>query len=73
MKTTSLVVTILVIVGGIYDAIAVCYGVLTDQDVNFSISSYMVQIGFDYPMIVFMVAYVCGHLFGYMRLKKEGT
>lgn len=73
MKTTSLVVTILVIVGGIYDLVTVCYGVLTDQDVQITISSYMVQIGFDYPMVVFMIAFVCGHLFGYMRLKKGGT
>jgi hypothetical protein len=70
MKTTALVVTILVIVLGIYDAIAVAYGVITGQKIAVTVSSYLIHIGFNAPMVVFMVGFVCGHLFGYVKVEN---
>ena len=69
MRTTSLVITTLVIVLGIYDGICVTVGLYTGQDVQITVSSYFVQIGFTHPMIVFCIAFICGHLFGYMKLE----
>lgn len=71
MKTTALVVTILVIVLGIYDAIAVAYGVITGQKIAVTVSSYLIHVGFEAPMVVFMVGFVSGHLFGYVTVHRE--
>lgn len=69
MKTTSLVITIAVITLGIYDLVAVL-STAGDGEVTASISAFFFQIGFKAPMVVFTIGFICGHLFGYVRLEK---
>lgn len=63
MTTTALVTTIIIIALAIYDLIVVVVGKGTEQ----SVSQFMVSMGWNAPMVVFGVGFICGHLFGYMR------
>ena len=63
MKTTALVTTTLVICLGIYDLVVVLLGGGTD----ISVSRFLVNAVFTSPFIVFMVGFVCGHLWGRMK------
>lgn len=63
MKTTALVTTIAIIVLGIYDLLVV---VFANGQYN-TISDFMANVGFNAPMVVFSIGFVCGHLFGYMK------
>lgn len=65
MSTTGLVVTIAIIALGIYDLVVVLF-----SGTGSSISDFMIRSGFKAPMIVFTVGFVCGHLFGYMKLER---
>lgn len=67
MSTTGLVVTIAIIALGIYDLVVVLF-----TGTGSSISDFMIRSGFKAPMIVFTVGFVCGHLFGYMKLERVG-
>lgn len=64
MTLTAKVVTTAVIALGIYDLYAVSTG-----GVESTISRYMQQIGLDAPVIVFVIGFICGHIFGYMKPK----
>lgn len=66
MPTAGLVTTILIIVLGIYDLICVLI-----SGTGSSVSNFLIQAGFKAPVVVFAVGFVCGHLFGYMKLEKE--
>lgn len=68
MSTTGLVVTIAVIALGIYDLIVVLF-----TGTGSSISDYLIRAGFKAPVIVFAFGFVCGHLFGYMKLETTDT
>lgn len=65
MSITGLVVTIAIITLGIYDLVVVLF-----TGTGSSISDFMIRSGFKAPMIVFTVGFVCGHLFGYMKLER---
>lgn len=65
MSKTALVTTILIIVLGIYDLVCVVTG-----GVDRSVSQFLANVGFTSPMVVFAIGFVCGHLFGYMRVVK---
>jgi len=67
MKTTSLVTTTLIIILGIYDLVAVTIG----EDTSLTVSQFLVNVGFNTPMVVFAIGYICGHLFGYMKPIEE--
>jgi len=66
MPLSGLVVTILIIILGIYDLVVVLVSGTTS-----SVSDFLVRSGFKAPVFVFGVGFVCGHLFGYMKLEKE--
>lgn len=63
MKTTALVVTILVITLGIYDLIVVVAG----EGPSLSVSRFLVNVGVEAPMVVFMVGFACGHVWGFAK------
>lgn len=62
MTTTAVVVTALIIIAGIYDAVMCLFFGL-----QYSISQLMVDLGFRAPFIPFVIGVICGHLFSYMR------
>jgi len=62
MRKTALVTTTLIITLGIYDLVAI----LINPDTSLSVSQYLVNVGFNRPAVVFAVAFICGHLFGYL-------
>jgi hypothetical protein len=64
MTKTSLIVTGAVITLGIYDLYAVAVG-----GVGTSISQFMQGAGFQSPFIIFVIGYICGHMFGFMKRK----
>jgi len=66
MPIAGLVTTIVVIVLGIADLV-----LIVTTGAGGSVSNFMVQAGFKAPMMVFAFGFVCGHLFGYMKLEKE--
>lgn len=66
MTRTALVVTGGVIALGIYDLYAVATGGVVS-----SVSRFMQEAGFDAPVIVFVVGFICGHIFGYMPPKDR--
>lgn len=66
MSLTGLVVTIVIIGLGIFDLTMVLF-----KGTGSSVSDFMIRAGFHAPMLVFAVGFVCGHLFGYMKLEKE--
>lgn len=63
MHPAGLAVTIAVIAVGIYDLISVIIG-------RPSVSNFLIPVGFDAPMIVFMAGFAMGHVFGYIRVEK---
>jgi len=70
MTLTAKIITACVIALGIYDLYAVSTG-----GVESSISRFMQDSGSSAPTIVFVVGYICGHIWGYMhpKSKKTGT
>lgn len=66
MTTSALVTTTAVIALGIYDLIAVFFA----GNESISISRFLINISFNAPAVVFMVGFVCGHVFSYPRLIK---
>ena len=65
MSLAGLVVTIVVIALGIFDLALVLFG-----GTGSSISNFLITVGFKDPVVVFMVGFICGHLFGYMQPAK---
>ena len=64
MKWTAFITTVVVIALGIYDLVMVSFfGIET------SISQFVINLGFHAPVFVFMVGFVCGHVFGWMPPK----
>jgi len=54
------------IIIGLYDLwMASYYGV------DHTISRYLQVASFDTPTVPFTIGYICGHIFGYMKPKKE--
>jgi len=66
MSTTGLIITISVIVIGIYDLV-----VVLSSGTGSSISQVLVNAGFSAPVMVFSFGFVMGHLFGNMRPTKK--
>jgi len=64
MTLTALVTTILIITLGIYDLVVVA---LLGKGESLSVSRFMINAGFEAPMVVFAIGYICGHLFGYAK------
>ncbi len=62
MKTTALFCTALIIILGIYDLIVVSL-----HGVDASVSRFLQNAAFDSPMFVFMMGFIAGHVFGYMK------
>jgi len=69
MKLTAVVVTGLIIFLGVYDLVVVT----ADLGIENSVSRFMQDSALEHPMVCFAVAFVCGHIFGYMkpRCKKN--
>jgi len=62
MPLAGLITTIAIITLGIVDlAFVVISGT------GSSISNFMINVGFEAPMVVFTMGYIMGHLTGYMR------
>lgn len=66
MSKAGLVTTIGVITLGIVDLVFVLF-----TGSGSSVSNFMILAGFSAPMVVFCVGFICGHLFGAMRLECE--
>lgn len=66
MSITGLVVTIVIIVLGIYDLAAVVYGYWTGKTTTTSVSNFLIKAGMQSPMIVGAFFFVLGHLYGDM-------
>lgn len=66
MKTTSLVTTSLIITLGIYDLACIAF----TGDTSITVSDFLVNVGFNAPMVVFAIGFICGHLFGYLKPVK---
>lgn len=66
MSVTGLVVTVLIIILGIYDLVAVVYGYLTGKTTTTSVSNFLIKAGFTSPMVICAFSYVLGHLYGVM-------
>lgn len=68
MPDAGLVVTVVFIIGGLYDLYLVRrYGT------GSSISNFLVKAGFKAPAVTFVFGFVAGHLFGRMHLVGEAT
>lgn len=65
MTTAALFTTIAIITAGIVDLAFVVFG-----GTGSSISNFLINVGFESPMFVFMTGFVAGHLFGPMKLDK---
>jgi len=61
MNRTRLIVTSIIITLGIYDAAVVSYG-----GVDWSVSQYFHALA-SYPVVPFVMGYLCGHFFGFME------
>jgi hypothetical protein len=61
MPLTGLVVTILMIVLGIYDLAVVVF-----KGTGSSVSDFLIRTGLKAPFVVFVFGFVAGHLFGRM-------
>lgn len=66
MPLAGLLVTIAVIILGIVDLCFVLF-----SGTPSSISNFMIRMGFKAPAVVFAFGYVCGHIWGGMRLKAS--
>jgi len=66
MSLAGLLTTIAIIALGIIDLAFVLL-----NGTGSTVSTFMVNVGFASPMVVFAVGFVCGHLFGYMRPVDE--
>lgn len=66
MSLAGLITTIGIITLGIVDLCFVLF-----KGTGSSVSNFMIQAGFKSPMLVFAIGFICGHLFGYMKLEKE--
>lgn len=62
MTITAQIITAVVIGLGIYDSV-----VVLRTGVGTSISRVMQRAGFRSPLVVFVVGFICGHIFGYMQ------
>jgi hypothetical protein len=65
MPLAGLLTTIGIITLGIVDLVFVLL-----NGTGSTVSTFMVNVGFSAPMVVFAVGFICGHLFGYMRPEK---
>ena len=66
MKTTAYIMTALVIFATVYDIIVIQFG-----GIDYSISRWVQNMGFDSPMISFGCGFLAGHFFGYMKPKNK--
>ena len=62
MGKAGLFTTIAITVAGIVDLYFVVF-----TGTGSSISNFMVNVGFNSPMVVFTIGFLCGHLFGAMK------
>lgn len=67
MTHTALFTTTLVIVLGIYDLVMILIG----PGASLTVSRFLINIGFQAPAVVFMVGFVCGHVWGYAKPVKS--
>ncbi len=61
MTLTRMIITAAIIILGIYDLFAVFWG-----GVDATISRVMKDAGIQNPFVIFVVGYICGHIFGFM-------
>lgn len=66
MSLAGLITTIGIITLGIVD---LCFVLFTGTPST--VSDFLIRTGFKAPMVVFAFGFVCGHLFGYMKLEKH--
>lgn len=66
MSLAGLITTIGIIILGITD---LCFVLFTGTPST--VSDFLIRCGFKAPMVVFAFGYVCGHLFGTMKLEPE--
>lgn len=66
MNLAGLITTIAIIVLGITDLVFVLL-----NGTSSSVSDFLIRVGFKSPIVVFAFGFVCGHLFGYMKLEKS--
>lgn len=64
MSIAGLLVTIGVITLGIVDLCFVLF-----KGTPSTVSDFLIRCGFKAPMVVFAFGFVCGHIFGYMKLE----
>lgn len=67
MPLAGLITTILIVVLGVVDLVFVLF-----TGTGSSVSNFLIQSGFKSPVLVFAFGFIAGHLFGYMKLEKEG-
>lgn len=65
MQLTHFLMTVAVIVLAIYDLIIVSVG-----GVDWSVSRWVQNIGFDAPYLILTIGFLLGHWFGYMPPKR---
>mgnify|MGYP003402173060 CR=1 FL=1 len=68
MSLAGLITTIGIIILGITD---LCFVLFTGTPST--VSDFLIRAGFKAPMVVFAFGYVCGHLFGSMKLKTDAA
>lgn len=66
MSKTGLVVTIAIIILGIYDLIVVLF-----SGESSSVSAFLINAGIKSPLLIFTFGFVAGHLFGRMTPYDE--
>jgi len=67
MTKTAIVTTAGIIFLGIWDLVAVFF---TEGGESASVSRFLINVGFDAPMVVFAFGWVGGHVFGYARVVR---
>jgi hypothetical protein len=63
MKTTAVILLIAFCILGLYDLWA-----FIDGGIGSTISRTMLELGFRYPAIIFVCGFICGHVFGRMKI-----
>lgn len=66
MSLPGLITTIGIIILGIVDLFFVLF-----KGTGSSVSDFLIRAGFHSPVMVFAFGFVCGHLFGMMKLRPD--
>jgi hypothetical protein len=63
MKPTAVILLIVLCCLGLYDLYAFLVG-----GMGSTISRVMLEVGFRYPAVIFVCGFICGHIFGRMKV-----